>query len=1069
MKLDKQRRPFFFLALVAAGVIFIISVATERTLRVTSKNALEHFGHNQCELAAAAAGSLEDFLSYRLALLSQAAENASLFKKPDNMNAALEEIYEKGGGLFSVVYAVDASGHVACSYPPAGSAGGIAGDLPPERISSPPTGDVNFSMDDPARASARAAVPFSDDEKGALVALVDMAYVTAYAEKLGQRLGRDVFLFNRDWRLVFHRKLEGGVESDEKGFWEFLPKPEVRMDGFTPLSQIESLSENREEGYLAYAPVKLPGNQLIFGVGVSKTAVSGFLVHNPAIIIGMAGSRVFAVLVCVGLFYIFDKRRLRAKEEAHQLREEQKLLVRLEESEERYKTLVENLLSAVVIFQDGHIKFVNHMFCSMTKYSEEEVTGENFDLFSLIHENDRPLVHENIGRVLDGERLDYPREIRYVKKNGEIIEGLTLSSTINFGGKRAIETVVVDVTRVKEIEGELKATKRRLQYLLDNAPIMIFSLDQDGAFSYLNKETLRVTGYGQEQIGESFAPIVHPDDLALAVSKFDDGRKGIPRRDYHLRIRNAAGETRILHLIADTILEDKTFKGSLLIASDITEQQRLQQTIKETRDHLANIIENAGDSIITVDTAGNIVSWNKTAESMFRFVEPYAFHKPLHLLLNTNAAQIRELIEQTACGNTIRDIEVECLRNGAPLDTLFTFSPIRNASGEVIGISCFAKDITERRNLEKHLERDKQFIDQLIENANALIAAVNEKGKIAIFNRRFEEVSGYAKEEALGQDPLELMVPQQHREAVAEKIRTLREDKPLLEIEIPIIAKDGRLLMVTWNVAAVRLPIGLTGAIVVGQDVTGQKKMQEELIQSKKLASIGELVSGVAHELNNPLTIIMGYAQLLISEKTLEDKHREKAQKVMDAAVRSKRIVENLLAFARKKKLQKQEVNINEILESTLMLREHNLTVNNIRLVRRFEEGLPLVYADGHQLQQVFLNLINNAFDAMFEANHKGTLEVTTCRNEKMIAIEFVDDGPGVPESIQDKIFDPFFTTKEVGKGTGLGMSLSYGIVNEHGGRIFLDCAYRAGAKFVVELPINQTAPAPLPAQSSQM
>jgi two-component system NtrC family sensor kinase len=444
---------------------------------------------------------------------------------------------------------------------------------------------------------------------------------------------------------------------------------------------------------------------------------------------------------------------------------------------------------------------------------------------------------------------------------------------------------------------------------------------------------------------------------------------------------------------------------------------------------------------------------------MFHFVAPYAFHKPLHLLLNMDAARLADMIRLVNDGETIRDAEIECLRNGSRLDTLFTLSPIRNSSGKVIGISCFAKDITERRNFEKQLERDKLFIDQLIENASVLIAAANEKGNIVIFNRRFEEVSGYTKEEAIGKNPLELLVPPENRARIGKLMGTIQTNKPPLEVESPIRAKDGRLLTVTWNAAAMHLPSGHDGIVVVGQDITEQKRMQEELMQSKKLASIGELVSGVAHELNNPLTIIMGYSQLLVSERALWEKHREMAQKVLDAAGRSKRIVENLLAFARKKTLQKQELDINQILDKTLMLRENNLSVNNVVVVRRFEDNLPLVYADAHQLQQVFLNLINNAFDAMLEANGGGTLEVRTLRRDGSIAIEIIDDGPGVPEPIQEKIFDPFFTTKEVGKGTGLGMSLSYGIVKEHGGKIYLDRTFKTGAKFVVEFPVIHYSP----------
>ncbi|MBI5119319.1 PAS domain S-box protein [Candidatus Poribacteria bacterium] len=817
----------------------------------------------------------------------------------------------------------------------------------------------------------------------------------------------------------------------------------------------------REKMLIAYAPVNVSGSRWSLGLIAPRSAGSGYFVRNPFLIIALASSRVLALLITIGVFIMLNTRRIAAKREAERLRQEQMLMAQLEESEERYKTLVDNLLSSVLIFQDSRIRFANRRFYEVSGYTQEDILGEDFNVFSLIHEEDRAVSLDKVAGLMQGRPIEEPREIRFIKKSGEIMVGLTLSSLVHFEGRPAVETVVVDITHMKKMEQELSSTRKRLEYLLDNAPVMIFSLDDMGRFSYANQETLRATGYRYDDwIGKSFAPIVHPDDLAIAVAKFEEGRRGLSRRDYKVRIRNADGEARVLHILAGTIWNDEQFAGSLIIARDITEQQRLEQAVKEARDRLANIIENAGDAIITLDSKGCIVSWNKSAELMFGFAEPDTFRMPLQSTLASDASRLAELLDRVAKGETIRNVEFECKRReGTRFDALFTCSPIRDITGNVVGISCFAKDITERRRLEGRLQADKQFIDQLIENANALIGAANERGKTVIFNRRFEELTGFRKEELFGKDPL-LLVPEESREIVRKQIGELRADRPLLNIEIPIVTKGGRVLTVMWNAASVNLPSGNAAVVVVGQDVTEQKRMQEELVQSKKLASIGELVSGVAHELNNPLTVVMGYSQLLTTEQKLSEKHHEMARKILDAAARSKRIVENLLAFARKKKLEKRETNINEILENTLSLREHTFTVNNIKVVRNYDEKLPPIYADGGQLQQVFLNLINNAFDAMHDSHQGGALEVRTCLLGRELMVEIIDDGPGVPEAIQEKIFDPFFTTKEVGKGTGLGMSLSYGIVKEHGGRIYLDKTHTDGAKFVVALPLT-SAPSP--------
>ena len=655
---------------------------------------------------------------------------------------------------------------------------------------------------------------------------------------------------------------------------------------------------------------------------IAVFAVMFFLRDRSAVPLLVGTSTLFFLGISVFLSSDEENKVLRGGGKVHNQRNE---------SEERYRILVDNVLSPIVIFAGSRIRLANDLFYSLTEYSPEEVLHEGFDIFSLIHEEDRSAAMSDVELLLDGQKVRKPLEMRFLKKSGEIGTALTFSSPITFVGKPAIETTVMDITSMKEMEGELNRTRKRLQHILDNAPVMIFNLDDKGNFSYANKETLRVSGYAlDEWEGKSFIPIVHPDDLPLAIQKFEEGRRGSKRRDYNLRMRNAEDEERLLHVRAQTFFEDGEFAGSIIIGQDITEQEELKE----------------------------------------------------------------------------------------------------------------------------QLERDKNFIDQLIESANAMIGVVDEQGKFVVFNSRFEEVTGYTKEEALGQSPLSLYIPEESRKLVLEKVR---DGSPVHHIEIPIVSKGGEPLIVTWSGARVRLPTGKDGIVIVGQDVTAHRRMQEELAQSKKIASLGELVSGVAHELNNPLTVVMGYSQILSAEQDLSDNHGDMAQKVFDAATRSKKIVENLLAFARKTKPEKRLVNVNELMENTLLLREHNFTVNNIKIVRNYAKDIPSTHGDENQLQQVFLNLINNAFDAMHGANRGGILEVRTYASGGNIIVEVIDDGPGVPEALREKIFDPFFTTKEVGQGTGLGMSLSYGIIKEHGGKVSLDSAYCHGAKFVVEIPLAKS------------
>jgi len=232
--------------------------------------------------------------------------------------------------------------------------------------------------------------------------------------------------------------------------------------------------------------------------------------------------------------------------------------------------------------------------------------------------------------------------------------------------------------------------------------------------------------------------------------------------------------------------------------------------------------------------------------------------------------------------------------------------------------------------------------------------------------------------------------------------------------------------------------------------------MEEQLIVTDRLASIGELSSGIAHELNNPLTSVIGFSDLLLGKKDLPDDVKEDLRVVNREARRTAGVVRNLLIFARKHETERKPVDIHGIIKLVLELRAYEQNLNNIEVHTRFASSLPEIIADGFQLQQVFLNIIINAEHFMVEEHGRGTLTITTAQAGDIIRASFADDGPGIAQDHLGHLFDPFFTTKEVGKGTGLGLSISYGIVTEHGGRIYAESELGKGATFIVELPISQ-------------
>ena len=318
-------------------------------------------------------------------------------------------------------------------------------------------------------------------------------------------------------------------------------------------------------------------------------------------------------------------------------------------------------------------------------------------------------------------------------------------------------------------------------------------------------------------------------------------------------------------------------------------------------------------------------------------------------------------------------------------------------------------------------------------------------------NKALEEITGYSREELLSIDANKLYVHPEKRQSTVAKLSAGQNTST---DEMDLIRKDGSIRTTLSTRTSV---FDISGKILyidgIIEDITERKKMVEQLMAQDRLATIGQLTSGIAHEINNPLTGVIGFSELLL-ERDLPDDIKEDLRVVRNGATRTAEIVKNLLTFARRKPQEKVPTDINENIQRVLELRSHEMKVNDIRLVTRFAANLPRVTGNPGQLQQVFLNIIVNAEFFMLEAHKKGTLTITTKLAGDFVRTSFTDDGPGISEENMKHLFTPFYTTKEVGKGTGLGLSICHGIITEHGGKIYAESELGKGATFIVELPV---------------
>ncbi len=389
-------------------------------------------------------------------------------------------------------------------------------------------------------------------------------------------------------------------------------------------------------------------------------------------------------------------------------------------------------------------------------------------------------------------------------------------------------------------------------------------------------------------------------------------------------------------------------------------------------------------------------------------------------------------------------------------------SVVRDAAGKPTYFIAMIEDITQHKLMEDALRHSEHNYRVLFEGTiDGMFVFDVATWKVVIANQTALHMLGFDRvEDALGMYILDLVHPDD-RDRISRIIMENGFGRGLDEIrELRALTRDGK--QIWLSVMGTRIEYeGKMADLISARDITERKKMAEErqrmeeqLRLAGRLAAVGELAAGVAHELNNPLAAIQGFAQFLAARKDLDEGIKKDLDTIYRESQRAAKITQNLLSFARRHEPEKHLISINEAIEKTLELQAHPMQVNNIELVVELAPDLPNTLADFHQMQQVFVNIMNNAEQAMIEAHGKGRLVVKTKRAGNVIRISFVDNGPGISEENMKRIFDPFFTTKEVGKGTGLGLSICYGLVEAHGGRIYAKSKLGQGATFVVELPI---------------
>lgn len=482
------------------------------------------------------------------------------------------------------------------------------------------------------------------------------------------------------------------------------------------------------------------------------------------------------------------------------------------------------------------------------------------------------------------------------------------------------------------------------------------------------------------------------------------------------------------------------------VLKDISDRREAERRYRE-------LFDNIQEGLFFCTPLGGFIEVNDAMVRLLGYLDRDELLKTnLREEVYSSPAAYRHFSEQMQQHGMVRNYEESLRRrDGSVIHVLINAFAVRDRQGQIMQYRGVMLDITGLKNFQAELQRERDFSGKILNNTQSLILVADTAGLISYANRRWHDL-GYEHRHLLGL-PLQDLISAQRRQVLEEAFRAVLNGQQVDNLDLQILRGDGSIGQFSVNMSPMRDEQGgVASLVVVMTDVTDAAMLQAKLVHAEKMAAVGQLVSGVAHEVNNPLTAILGFTDLLMENPDLHESARKDLRVVLQEAQRTKQIVQNLLSFARQMPPQRKPVQLNVILRRTVQLRAYDLHNHGVQVDEQFDQELPYVIGDSHQLQQVFLNILNNAYDAVRDTGRPARIEIMTTRAGKFVEVSFCDNGYGI--SHPERIFDPFFTTKEIGKGTGLGLSICYGIVHEHGGEILChNNTGGPGATFVVRLP----------------
>ncbi len=591
-------------------------------------------------------------------------------------------------------------------------------------------------------------------------------------------------------------------------------------------------------------------------------------------------------------------------------------------------------------------------------------------------------------------------------------------------------------------------SQRNFKDLIDSLDDVALAISLDGTLRTVNRRTTEILGSTYtDLVGhklEEFLAVPLRTEDSGTLTRFLDKRTWSGVVEVHLK----KDSRRLFYdCVVNAIVKNGDVAGASVLARDVTANRDKEQRFSQ-------LFESLQEGVYISNTDGKLLEVNPALVSILGYKSKDELLDLPPEQLGINAAGEPLLGRSGSQSGSTQTRELKLRKKDGGIAVCVDTSSGVIEGGKVVRYHGTLVDVTEKRALERQLREQEEFRRHLLESFPDLIFVLDLKGQYTFVSPRIAELLGYGPEHLIGKSVDDATSTSPDLAALYRSVAA--GHSPLISSEYGSQHKDGGWRTMLGVASPLLNASGKPAGVIISvRDVTMEKKLEQQIIQSERLAAMGQMIGGFAHELNNPLTTILGMSEIL-QEGDTNESTRKQLTILHQQARRAAEIVQNLQYFARPPAPGRSPVNLNELVQRTVQMQTYPLRKSNIAVDFLPEPTIPAIVADPNQLMQVFMNLVLNAEQAIRESREKGTIRIRIARNPETVSVVFQDDGPGIPPENLANIFDPFFTTKRPGRGTGLGLSICKTVLREHGGNIEAASAPGGGAVFTITLPIGQ-------------